>query len=271
MESIHPSVVAGVLLIAIVYLYASRRSRNPLSPGQVAAFAGAMVTILFALDGPVDALEDARSFSAHMLQHLMLTLVMPPLLLLGIPGWMLRPFIKPRPLARIARLLTNPLIAFCTYNAVLVAIHLPVIYERMCRDDDVHIAVHLVLMAAGVLMWWPLLSPLPELPRLSYPAQLLYLFALLIPMAAVAAPITLASGVIYPWYLEGPHPYQLAPLADQVLGGLLMWVGAGFYFIGVFTVIFFRWARFEDRDQPPVNQRLRGLHVVPNRVSLRRI
>jgi len=271
MESIHPSVVAGVLILSLLYAYASRRAESPVSRGQAIAFAGAMITILFALDGPVDALEDARSFTAHMAQHLILTLVMPPLLLLGTPGWMLKPILKPRGVSRIARLLTNPLVAFSTYNAVLVIIHFPSIYELMCRNDDVHIAVHLVLMAAGVVMWWPLLSPVAEMPRLSYPAQLLYLFALLIPMAAVAAPITLASGVIYPWYLEGPHPYQIAPLADQVLGGLLMWVGAGFYFIGVFTVIFFRWARYEDRDQPIVDQRLRGLHVVTHRVRLRRV
>jgi len=126
-------------------------------------------------------------------------------------------------------------------------------------------------MAAGVLMWWPLLSPIPEIPRLSYPAQLLYLFAMLIPMAAVAAPITLANSVIYPWYLEGPHPFQITPLADQVLGGLLMWVGAGFYFIGVFTVIFFRWARYEDRDQPILDQRLQGPQVVTRRIRLRRV
>jgi len=198
MESLHPSVVVGVLILAVLYAYASRLAEIPVSRGQAVAFAGALVVILFALDGPVDELEDARLFSAHMLQHLMLTLMMPPLLLLGTPGWMLRPLIRWRALARSARLLTNPLIAFSIYNAVLVLIHFPSVFERMCRDDNVHIAIHLVLMAAGMLMWWPLLSPLPELPRLSYPAQLLYLFALLIPMAAVAAPITLASGVIYP-------------------------------------------------------------------------
>jgi len=271
MDSVHPSVIVGVAILSLLYGYASRRSSKGVSSGQAIAFACAMAVILFSLDGPVDELEDARSFTAHMAQHLMLTLMMPPLLLLGIPGWMMRLIMKSRLTARMMRLVTNPLIAFSIYNAVLVIIHFPRVFELMCRNDDVHITIHLVLMAAGVVMWWPLLSPIPELPRLSYPAQLLYLFALLIPMAAVAAPITLANNVIYPWYLEGPHPYQIAPLADQVLGGLLMWVGAGFYLIGVFTVIFFRWARYEDRDQPIVDQRLRGLQVVRPPVRLRRV
>ena len=99
-------------------------------------------------------------------------------------------------------------------------------------------------------MWWPLLSPLPELPRLSYPAQTLYLFLNLIPMAAVSAPITLAHEVIYPWYLESPHPLGLTPLTDQVVGGLAMWVGSGLYLMAVFSIMFFRWAQREDSDEP---------------------
>ncbi|MGD0074226.1 MAG: cytochrome c oxidase assembly protein [Candidatus Binataceae bacterium] len=268
MESLHPSVFVGVLILAAIYVYAARRARRPVTRGQAAAFAGAMITILFALDGPVDAFEDARSFSAHMFQHLILALVMPPLLLLGIPGWMLKPLVKPRPLAWIAGWVANPLVAFSIYNGFLVIMHFPVVFDIMCRNDDVHIAVHLILMAVGVIVWLPLLSPVPEMPRLSYPAQLLYLFAMLVPMAAVAAPITLADKVIYPWYLEGPHPFGLSPLADLVLGGLLLWVGAGFYFIGVFTVIFFRWARFDDRDQPIIDRP--GLQLVTPRVGLRR-
>jgi len=133
-------------------------------------------------------------------------------------------------------------------------IHVPTVFERMVRDEGTHIALHLLLMAAGILTWWPLLSPLPELPRLTYPGQMLYLFMMLIPMAAVSAPITLAPTVIYPWYAEEPHPLGLTALADQELGGLLMWVGAGLYLMCVFSLIFFRWARREDRDEPVVGR-----------------
>ncbi len=212
------------------------------------------MTILVALDGPVDALADARLFSAHMAQHLLLTQVMPPLLLLGLPAWMLRPLLRVRGVQPIARRLTNPLVAFAVYNGLLIAIHVPVVFDRMVRDEPIHIALHLALMATGVLAWWPLLSPMPELPRLAYPGQMLYLFLLLIPMAAVSAPIALGTTVIYPWYAEGPHPARLSALADQQLGGLLMWVGAGLYLMAVFSAIFFRWARRDDRDEPAVGR-----------------
>jgi len=89
----------------------------------------------------------------------------------------------------------------------------------------------------------------------------------MIPMTAVAAPITLATHVIYPWYLEGPHGWGIKPLDDQILGGLLMWVGQGTYLMAVMTIIFYRWSRSEDRDEPlasaappPARAPLRVLH-----------
>jgi putative membrane protein len=200
--------------------------------------------------GPVDGLADHRLFTAHMAQHMLLCMVMPPLLLAGTPGWMVRPFLRWSPLARLARFLVQPLVAYVLYNGYVAVLHTPPVYDVMLRDEVMHITLHIGLMVAGTIMWWPLLSPLPELPRLPYAGQVLYLFLMLVPMAAVSAPITLASSVIYPWYLEGPHPFGIAPLTDQVWGGLLMWVGGGAYFMGVFSTIFFRWARQEVREAP---------------------
>jgi putative membrane protein len=253
---IHPSVIAGVCGLAVVYWIAARRTGAPMRAAQRLAFAGALATILLALNGPVDALADARLFSAHMLQHLLLSLVMPPLLLLGLPAAMCRPVLRVPGVWRGARILTHPIIAFGLCNAVLIVMHLPAVFELMVRDQTVHVVLHLVLCVVGTILWWPLLSPLPELPRVSYPAQMLYLFLLLTPMAAVAAPITLSPTVLYRWYAEGPRPWGIATHADQVLGGLLMWVGAGFYLLCVFSLVFFRWARHEDRDSPPVGPRL---------------
>src|SRR5439155_12379187 len=122
----------------------------------------------------LDELADARNFTMHMLQHLIQTFVIPPLLLLGTPGWMLRPIVLARPLRSIFTLFTMPVIAFLLFSAVFVTAHFPVVFERMCRDEYFHIFLHVLFMAAGVLMWWPILSPVPEMPRLSYPAQILY-------------------------------------------------------------------------------------------------
>jgi len=247
----HPSVPVGVAALIALYLGASRVIGRKPSRRQAMWFALAMAAILYT-HTELDELSDARIFAMHMLQHLVQTFVIPPLLLLGTPAWMLRPIVLRRALKPIFRLLTQPAVAFLLFSAVFVTAHFPAIFERMCRDENFHIVLHLMFMASGILLWWPILSPVPELPRLSYPAQILYLFLLMIPMTAVAAPITLATAVIYPWYTEGAHGWGLRPIDDQVLGGLLMWIGQGSYLMIVFTLIFYRWSRLDDRDIPLV-------------------
>jgi len=245
----HPSVPIGVAILIAVYLGACRVIGRRPSRRQAMWFALAMAAILYA-HTELDELADARIFSMHMLQHLMETFVIPPLLLLGTPAWMIQRVVLNRAIKPIARGLTNPLVAFIIFSAVFVTAHFPPVFELMCRNENFHIFLHLMFMAAGVLLWWPILSPMPELPRLSYPAQILYLFLLMIPMTAVAAPITLATRVIYPWYTEAAHGWGLNPLDDQVLGGLLMWIGQGTYLMFIFTFIFYKWAQKEDRDMP---------------------
>jgi putative membrane protein len=259
----HPSVPLGVAALIALYVGAALAMRRRPNRRQAMWFALAMAAILYA-HTELDELADARIFAMHMLQHLVQTFVIPPLLLLGTPDWMLRPIVLSRPVKPIFQLLTRPVIAFLLFSAVFVTAHFPAIFDLMCRDENFHIFLHLLFMAVGVLMWWPILSPIPEMPRLSYPAQILYLFLLMIPMTAVAAPITLASTVIYPWYTEGAHGWGIRPMDDQVLGGLLMWIGQGTYLMIVFTLIFFRWSRLDDRDIPAVPTFSRPeLRVVP--------
>ncbi|MGC2495300.1 cytochrome c oxidase assembly protein [Candidatus Binatus sp.] len=261
----HPSIPIGVAILIVIYLGACRVTGRRPTRRQAMWFAIAMSAILFT-HTELDELADARIFSMHMLQHLMQTFLIPPLILLGTPGWMIRPWILSRPIKPIARLLTTPVVAFLIFSAVFVTAHFPPIFDKMCRDENFHIFLHLLFMAAGMLLWWPILSPLPELPRLSYPAQILYLFLLMIPMTAVAAPITLATRVIYPWYSEGAHGWGLKPLEDQVLGGLIMWIGQGTYLMFIFTFIFYRWQQREDSDIPIVPASTTpSLRVVPSR------
>jgi putative membrane protein len=249
----HPSVPIGCAVLAMLYCGAGWLARRRPSRRQAAWFALAL-GLIFYTHTAIDEFADARIFSMHMLQHLLQTFVIPPLLLLGTPAWMLRPWVMSRPIRPFARFFSRPLIAFGLFSAVFVTAHFPPVFDLMCRNEDFHIFLHLCFMVSGVLMWWPLLSPLPELPRLSYPAQVMYVFLLLIPMTAVAAPITLASQVIYPWYLEGAHGWGLTPMDDQILGGLLMWIGQGTYLMGIFTAIFYKWSRQEDRDTPVVSE-----------------
>lgn len=258
---VHGEVVLGLLLLASAYLLALGPLRQRLDgPDAVArprvlCFLGGLAVIFFALNGPLHELSDRSLFSAHMVQHLLLTLVVPPLLLAGTPGWLLRPILRGRGVARTGRVLTRPLVAALIFNVVFAAWHLPVLYDWAMREHPLHIVQHLMFLATGLLLWWPVLSPLPELPRLSSPAQMLYLFLVGIPMVLVAALITLSDEVLYSFYgEEGPRQWGLTPLADQRVGGVIMWVPGTLVFMIAITIVFFRWVRLEaDRDESPAS------------------
>ena len=247
--SIHPSTVIGLGELAAIYLWRASRAKpeERVSGAQKLSFFAALFVIFASLNGPLHDLSDDYLFSAHMVQHLLLTLAMPPLLIAGIPGWMLRPLLRNRVLGAIGRRVTRPLICFAIFNVVIAAWHIPGLYNLAMANHNIHIVEHLMFMAAAVLMWWPLMSPLPELPRLAYPGQMLYCFLMSLPMSIIAVYITMANRVLYPAYASAPRISPLSPMDDQMLGGLIMWVPGGLIFALIMTVVFFKWAaRGED-------------------------
>ncbi|MBA3644667.1 MAG: cytochrome c oxidase assembly protein [Gemmatimonadaceae bacterium] len=250
--SIHPSTVIGIAALAAIYVWrASVEKRRdlgtPLKSSTAAAFASGLLLLFLSLNGPLHDLSDDYLFSAHMVQHLLLTLAVPPLLIAGTPGWMLRPALRNRQVASVARFVTKPFACFTIFNLVIIAWHLPPLYNLAMANHNIHIAEHLMFLAGAVLMWWPFLSPLPELPRLSYPGQMLYSFLMSIPMSVVAVSITMADHILYPAYAAAPRVLAITPLEDQLMGGLIMWIPGGFIFVIIMTVVFFKWnARGED-------------------------
>src|SRR5438874_580412 len=250
---VHLDVLLGVVLLASAYTWATVASRRPAPLGAPVAFFAGCLTLLVALNGPLHDLSDYYLFSAHMVQHLVLTLVVAPLLLAGTPGWMLDRLLAPllrRPLGRHAVRLTRPVPALALYAVALIAWHLPGPYNAALEIHGWHIVEHLVLLATAVLGWWPVASASTLAPRIHYGAQILYLFAFGIPMTAVAAMITGAEQVLYPLYGAAPRLFHLTPLADQRLGGVIMWVPAGLIPLLAFTVVFFRWAAAEADEEP---------------------
>ena len=211
-------------------------------------FYAALATIFFSLNGWLHDLSDWYLFSAHMVQHLLLTLLMPPLLLVGIPGWMLRPLVKRPAIGTVARILTKPKVCFATFNLVVALWHVPIFYNAAVESHAIHIVQHLMFMAAAVMLWWPVLSQLPELPRLSYPMQMLYLFLTTLPMSVVAVFITYSRNLLYPGYSAAPRILGITPMEDQLIGGLIMWIPGGLVFFAVISVIFFRWQNHGAED-----------------------
>jgi putative membrane protein len=245
--TVHWSTVLGLAGLGALYEWRARHApagagRTP-TTGQRASFLSALVLIFLSLNGWLHDLSDYYLFSAHMVQHLVLTLIAPPLLIMGTPGWMLRPALAWRGVGPVARAVTSAPRAFLIFNVVLTAWHLPPMYALAMAHHPVHIVQHLCFMVAATLMWWPILSPLPELPRLAYPAQMLYLFLLTIPMSLVAVCIAYSGRVLYPAYAAAPRLWGITPLQDQMIGALIMWIPGGLFFFVVISVVFFRWQK----------------------------
>ena len=150
-----------------------------------------------------------------------------------------------RSVARLLAWLTRLPVAFVFYNTVLVFWHLPGPYDAALEHHPLHVVQHLTFIGTAVLAWWPIISPEPRLPTAPYGAQMLYLFLLGVPMTAVAAFVTLAPDPLYRFYATAPRVWDLSPLEDQRLGGVIMWVPAAIAPLVAFTSVFFRWAAAE--------------------------
>src|SRR5688500_14249113 len=125
--TLHWSTVIGLAVLAGLYEYGGRK--GDLS-GRRLYFYAALLVIFFSLNGWLHDLSDWYLFSAHMVQHLLLTLLMPPLLIVGVPGWLLRPALRVRPVGAVARALTRPKVCFAAFQLTIAAWHLPVLYNQ---------------------------------------------------------------------------------------------------------------------------------------------
>lgn len=250
-----PSIVVGTALIVGLYLYALNSLRKRYYPeeqvktGQTVAFLLGVFIMFLSLVSPLDELGDSYLFSAHMLQHLCLTIVGPPLLLIGTPAWMVKPLLRNRVVFLIAKFFTYPAIAFFLFNADFWLWHAPPLYNATLENQPIHILEHLTFIVFAVLNWWPIFSPLEEgLPRLSPGGRILYLFLSGMPMVALGAGLTFLPPLYAP-YLAAPRIWGLSAATDQQLGGLIMWVPVNIAYIVVVSIIFIRWMQKQEAKQ----------------------
>ncbi len=249
--SLHLSVLIGVGVLAALYWYLIGPLRRRSQPGgrverwRVLSFAGALIVMLVSLNGPIHDLSDSYLFWVHMGQHLLLTMVMPPLLIAGLPRWVVEQRDNWTVGLKVLRAVTHPVFAGFLFSAVLLVWHTPGAYDLMMRSHNVHIATHVMFIAAAVLLWWPVMSPSAALPRLSPGLGMLYLFLVQIPMQILGAILTFADDPLYTWYVAAPRTWGLSPGEDQQLGGLLMWIPGNLWIWGAMSVLFFQWAKLE--------------------------
>jgi cytochrome c oxidase assembly factor CtaG len=249
-----PSILIGTALITGLYLYAIGPLRTRYFPaervntGQTISFLLGVLMMFLALVSPLDELGDTYLFSAHMVQHLFLTVVGPPLLLLGTPEWFVKPILRNKIALKIAKVLTYPVVAFVLYNVDFWLWHAPPLYNATLENQTVHILEHITFIVFGLLYWWPIFSPSKDLPGLPIGGKILYLFLSGMPSVLLGAGLTF-SPPLYAPYIAAPRIWGISAATDQQLGGLIMWVPVSIFYIVIMSVLFIRWMLQQEAEQ----------------------
>ena len=249
----HPSVWLLLGGILVAYLLTVRNHPNtPLEAAdkrrRTTLFSIGMAVLFIGADWPIHDLAEGYLYSAHMVQHMLFTLVAPPLLIAGIPAWMWRMLLRPRPVFVAFRFLTRPVVALILFNGLLLFTHWPEIVKLSVSSELAHFSLHTLLFGSAMVVWWPVMSPLVELPALSPPGQLMYLFIQSLAPTIPASFLTFGHTLLYPVYGTFPRIWGISALNDQLIAGLTMKIVGGLILWGFITVIFFRWHARESRD-----------------------
>jgi putative membrane protein len=257
----YPGVWLFVALLAAGYVVLRQRAAaGPAGrpDGRVAEFPSVwwgvlgLAAIWLALDWPVGALGAGYLASVHTLSYILLSLVAPPLLLRGIPAQSVRVLLDRLGWRVMLRFLARPPVALCLYTVVLLVTHVPSVVDSAMQSQLGAFAIDLAWLLAGLVMWWPVLAPQPEVLRLSRPLKMLYLFVGTLPTIVPSAFLTFADYPLYAVYELAPRvvptftaqqDQQVAGLTMKIVGDLPVWLAFG--------IIFFRWAAEEQRRAPP--------------------
>jgi putative membrane protein len=236
------SVVAGYLIWARRH---ERETGETTSAHERRLFLAGMAVLLVGSEWPVHDLGERAWYAAHMVQHMAYTLVAAPMLVAGIPAWMWRSAFRHVPLRRAWRTLTRPVVAIIVFNGLLLITHWPAVVELSVTSELAHFTLHSLVVISALIVWWPVFSPLPEMPPISPPGQMLYLFVNSIVPAVPASFLTFGHAPLYRIYETFPRVLGVPALTDQLLAGLIMKIIGGLILWGFIAVIFFRWAERE--------------------------
>lgn len=242
---LEPTVIIGCIALMLAYLWLVRFRMN----GKTAFFASGVVLMLLTLIGPLDFLGDNYLFSAHMLEHILLELAVPPLLLLGLPAAPFESLSSVQTLVKIERFLRRPAVALLLAVGVFWVWHLPVLYNAALNSDWIHALQHLSILVTGTIFWWPIYTPLQS-HRYSPIAGAVYIFIAMSADMLLGIYLTYAPLGYYPRYMRPTGGagagifhfirtvWYLDPQSDLNLGGMFMWIIGGlFYFASLLVVI----------------------------------
>jgi len=228
---------AYVYMIKVIGPGAVRPGEPVVRTRQVVSFVLAMILLFVASTWPVHQLGEEYLYSMHMVQHMILSYFMPPLVLLATPEWLLRTLIGNGRMYRVVQRLTNPIVATLIFNTVVVVTHIPVVVNHSVGSAPLHYSLHLVLVVSALIMWMPVCGPFPEL-QISSGGKMIYLFVQSIIPVVPAGWLTFADGAVYKVYDEPVRVWGMSVTEDQQLAGAIMKIGGSLY---LWAIIIFMW------------------------------
>lgn len=255
----HPDVLLIVGLLVAGYVIALNRVGPRFVPAgapvatrlQTTCFGLGAFGMLLGAEWPMHDLAEGYLYSVHMVQHLLFTMVVAPLLLLGTPGWLARWLLRPAWLFRSVRWMSRFIPALILFNLVIVVVHWPAVVDLTLRSGLAHFVAHVILVLSALVIWMPIISPLPEIPRLAAPLRMAFLFLQSVVPTIPASFLTFGSHPLYRRYESLPKLWGISALEDQLIAGLIMKIGAGLLLWALIAVIFFRWAAAEEHRNRP--------------------
>lgn len=261
----HPEVWFLVVSVVVLYTYAVRVIGPKVAlPGepvvtrrQLAWFVGAVITLEVSADWPLHDIAEQYLYSFHMVQHTLLTFVLPPMFLMALPSWLARLIVGPAGSRsyRTIRKLCRPVLAGLVFNLISAGSHWPPIVNNSVKYAPFHYSLHLIFVTTALMMWMCVCGPIAEW-RISPPLQMMYLFLMSVLPTVPGTWLTLASGPLYKAYEHGPRMWDVSVIQDQQAAGLIMKLGGATFLWTLITVVFFRWAKQSGvMDPRPPNRR----------------
>ena len=253
--SFDPAVVVALILLLGAYLIAigplARRLHpdEPLPVRRVVYFISGWLTLALTLVSPLDTLGRYYLFSAHTMQLFVLTTLTAPLLLLGIPVWLVEILLPAQALRHATRGLLFAILATVAFNGIILIWHIGKLYDAASRSTGLHDLQSLTFLIAGLLTWWPLLTPLDRHTRLATPFQILYLALESLPLDIFGAALIFAPRVLYAAYTAAPRVFGLSALTDQQFAGAILAVPGNVIDLALMSVVFFGWIQNIERAQ----------------------
>jgi putative membrane protein len=185
-----------------------------------------------------------------MVQHVTYSMVAAPLMLIGTPTWFARWLLSPRWLLATVRQCSRLIPATLIFNFVIIVTHTPIVVNAALEHALLHFGIHAMIFVSSLIVWMPLLSPLPEVPRLQPLVRMLFLFLQSVVPTVPASFLTFGSKPLYSFYDNVPRLFGVSALTDMQIAGVVMKIGVGLTIWLIIAILFFKWYNAEEGKTP---------------------